>query len=258
MISASTGWRSRRHHVRIGAAHRAEEELVAHRAAVDDEMDVGRGAAVIGRQPDEAGRARSPRARRDRRRRCRRSRAPSTRASAARETELAVGLGRIRRWRSGGRRRARSGPAGARSARRCTTSATACASARSRLQEFEPRRRRGEEVGDLDPRARRRRRRAHRRPCTPASTTIAAPLGASAGAGRDRQAAPRRRSTAGPRRGSRASRCATRSPSGSFEVAWRSTASSRGTRRDRGGAVPRDGRGNARRGGGARAEDGAR
>ena len=43
-----------RHHVRIGATHRAEQQLVAHGAPVDDEVHMGRGAAMEGREPGEA------------------------------------------------------------------------------------------------------------------------------------------------------------------------------------------------------------
>ena len=48
------------HDVGIGAAHGAEQELVAHRAAVDDEVDVAGAAAVEGRQPVPARRGAKP------------------------------------------------------------------------------------------------------------------------------------------------------------------------------------------------------
>ncbi len=43
------------HDIGIGAAHRGEQQLVAHRAAIDGQMHARRGAAVEGRQPGEAG-----------------------------------------------------------------------------------------------------------------------------------------------------------------------------------------------------------
>ena len=43
-----------RQHVCVGAAHGAEQELVAYRAAIDHHMYVGGGATVIGRQRCES------------------------------------------------------------------------------------------------------------------------------------------------------------------------------------------------------------
>ena len=150
--------------------------------------------------------------------------------------------------RAGQRRRQRSRRAilaGEREARRrdgpwrggATTSRIACASARSLLRNFsragvaKNRSRTSMRV----PRA--ERRRAGPRALSPASTTIApgrAP--APARAWRSRAARPSR-STAAPRRGSRACGSSSRSSSGSFEVAWRSTASARSSARHAGAVV---------------------
>ena len=149
------------HHVRIGAAHGAEQQPVAHRAAVDDEMDVARGAAVIGRQPDLAEQAQVLASLVDRHGIGGEIGAEHARG-APREPVLAVRLRRIGRRGQvvAGKREAdlrvrhgkpahdlgdrlRLGPVG--------------------FEELQPRRRRGEELGDLDPRALRRRRRPHRR-----------------------------------------------------------------------------------------------
>ena len=46
-----------RQHVLIGAAHRARQQLVAHRPAVDDEILVARQGPVQGRQAGEPGQA---------------------------------------------------------------------------------------------------------------------------------------------------------------------------------------------------------
>ncbi len=57
-----------REQILIGAAHRADQEFVAHRPTVDEEILIARGRAVEGRQADEAG-EREPFARgRDRKR----------------------------------------------------------------------------------------------------------------------------------------------------------------------------------------------
>ena len=53
-----------RQDVLIGAAHRADQQLVAHRPAVDEEILVARQAAVEGRQAGEAGQRETRRARR--------------------------------------------------------------------------------------------------------------------------------------------------------------------------------------------------
>ena len=91
------------------------------------------------------------------------------------------------------------------------------------FQELEPRRRGGEEVARLDPRARRLARRARSGLFTPSSTTSLKRRAARPAAGCGFRAATPRRSTAAPRRESRTSAMASRSPSGIFEVAWRST-----------------------------------
>jgi hypothetical protein len=44
-----------REHIGVGAAHRADEQLVAHGAAVDEQELLGRGAARIGGQARVAG-----------------------------------------------------------------------------------------------------------------------------------------------------------------------------------------------------------
>ena len=94
------------------------------------------------------------------------------------------------------------------------------------LQELEPRGRRGEEIARLDPRRRAARRRARsrfsRRPRRPSSSPSAR---LSRGCGF--RAATPRRSRAAPRRGSRRWRSRSRSPSGIFDVACRSTESAR-------------------------------
>jgi hypothetical protein len=48
-----------RHYIGIGAAHRAEQELVADRTAVDDKVDVCRRRTVKGWQADLAGQRKS-------------------------------------------------------------------------------------------------------------------------------------------------------------------------------------------------------
>ena len=50
MKSASTGWRSRGKQILIGGAHRADQQPVLHRAAVDEQILVIGDAAVEGRQ----------------------------------------------------------------------------------------------------------------------------------------------------------------------------------------------------------------
>ena len=222
------------HHVGIGAAHGAEQQPVAHRAAVDDEMDVARGAAVIGRQPDLAEQAQALAGLVDRHGVGGEIGAEHARG-APREPVLAVRLRRIGRRGEvvAGKReadlRVRHGKPAHDLGDRLRLGAVG-------FEELEPRRRRGEELGDLDPRALRRQAPAAPAISTPASTTIAAPVAASAvrvviesraTAPIDGSASPRKPSV--PMRD--------RSPSGSFEVAWRSTASSRSCGRHAGAVV---------------------
>ena len=112
-------------------------------------------------------------------------------------------------------------------ARRFTTSATAWASARSVLQEFQPGRRGKEQVRHLDPRAAIQPRRAARGASGRHRRGWTSPCGAPLLAGGDGEPRHRRRWRAAPRRESRACAMSKRSPSGSLDVAWRSTASSR-------------------------------
>ena len=84
-----------REHVLIGAAHRADQQFVAHRPAVDDEILVARQGAVEGRQADQPGQAESRRARRRSRPNSRRSRGRATpRAGPAREPSRSAAASR--------------------------------------------------------------------------------------------------------------------------------------------------------------------
>ena len=94
-----------------------------------------------------------------------------------------------------------------------------------RLQELQPRRGGEEQIAHLDARAGGRAPPAAGAPLTPPSTASRQALSASRWPAGDASAGRPRRSRAAPRRESRAWRCGPRSSSGSFEVAWRSTAS---------------------------------
>ena len=54
-IERERGVAARRQEIDIGAAHRAREQLVAHRPAVDEDILHGRGRAMPGREPGESG-----------------------------------------------------------------------------------------------------------------------------------------------------------------------------------------------------------
>ena len=213
----------------IGGAHRAEQHLVAHRAAVDEVELAERIGARIGRQPreprdDDAVPRQSPAARR-----CRRNRRPSPAPSRAASAPVAVDCaGQLTALRSRavehemhlrvGHREALDdvgdrrglGPLG--------------------LEELEPRRHRGEEV-----RAPRRScpgssPAAPARSCRRARPSSRSPLAASAGARRDRQIATPRRSRPAPRRESPACGYRRARRPASLLVACRSTERTRSPR----------------------------
>ena len=206
--SATTGWRSCGDEVVVGAAHRAVQQPVAHRPAVDEQELRGGGAPVEGRQPGEAAAAATPS----------RSAATGTAlcgevaaedrlpAGAAAPSVGIAGRGRQRRSATGRPRSGVKPTSGRAIASRCTASSGVRHFRLRRLQELQPRRRGEEQVAHLDPRARRMRRRPGIA-ARPASTAIDQALAASRGRLVDASAARRRRSTAAPRRGSRGWRC---------------------------------------------------
>ena len=148
------------HDVGIGAAHGPEQELVAHGAAVDDEVDVAGAAAVEGRQPCRPGEREALARGRDGDGIGREIDAEHARG-AAQEAGLVRVLGRI------GERRQTL--ASQREADRRVRDGEAAHGLGDRLrlgpvgfEEFQARRGGGEEVSDLDAGAGRRRGRPHR------------------------------------------------------------------------------------------------
>ena len=137
-----------RQHVLIGAAHRPDEQLVPHRPAIDDEVLVARDAAIEGRQADLARQAKALPFGRDRHR---------ILGEIAPEQRRQPRLARRRR------RQTQQDPLIIASDRESDPRAGHCqpphridrlvALAAGRLEEFEARRRREEQVAHLDPRA---------------------------------------------------------------------------------------------------------
>ena len=218
------------HHIRIGAAHRAEQQLVAHRPAVDDEMDRGAGAAMKGRQARKAGEPHALALDADGHGVLVELRAEHPR-EAAQEAVLA---GLLRRIGEGGDVLARQGEADRRmrDGKPLDDLRHGLRLGAVALQELQARRRRGEEIRHLDAGALGRGRGPHR--------ALHARLhhDGRAGLGLRRAGDDGSRATA-PMDGRASPRkprvlMENRSPSGSLEVAWRSTASSRSS-----GVMPR-------------------
>ena len=223
--------------VGVGGAQRAEQQLVAHRAAVDEEVLRHRRAAREGRQRREAAEAQALARRRRSAARSRRSPGRAARAAGRRgASKRSPGSGRAAGARAGrpgrcGRRGVKATPGAAMASRR-TTSAIACASARSARRNFS------------------RAGVAENRPSS--STTV--PRASAAGpqrptrrAGAHGDGAPPRRAPAArevrvsrptaPSEGSASPRkpksgCASRSVPSIFEVAWRASASASSSGRD--------------------------
>ena len=173
-----------REHILIGAAHRADQQLVAHRPAVDDEILVARRGAVERRQADRGRSAETRRARHRSRPNCRRSRGPTT-PRAGRGGRVALRCRRPRRAATIAILVADHGegdPGIGHGEPLHRVDGLVALGAR-RLQEFEPRRGREEQVAHLDPGARRMRRRLPAPISAPPSTAISHAL---VGAGRPR------------------------------------------------------------------------
>ncbi len=186
----------------IGAAHRAEQQLVAHRPAVDEEILAERIGAREGRQRGEALDAARPRARR----------ASSDRVGAEVGAQH-VGEPRQTPRRAGQRRRPgdgrallareREGDIGPAHGKTAHDIAHGLGFGAVGLEEFQPRRRGVEQVAHLDPGALAERRR-HRSALGAAFDRQAPRRAARPHAAWRWTAAPPRRSTAAPRRESRA------------------------------------------------------
>ena len=217
-----------RQEIEIGAAQRAEQRLSRTGAPVDEQELLRRVRPAIGRQARPGRRAASPRARASSGTEFAAKSSPEQ-PGASRSAKPASpdACGRPVEARAEVGRRSEKRTSGAAIASRLTASADGQRLRPVGFEELEPRRRGGEQVARPRPACPRR--------AAPGATALlrcrprpeAEPVGAP-GASRVRcRAAPPRRSRAAPRRGSRRWRCAMRSPSASFEVACRSTASAR-------------------------------
>ena len=177
---------------RTGAA--VDEEILRERVGA---VKVGRPAKPQRRTPSRAASTRSAL-----------SRTPAQRLrAAARAARFASPAGRLVERRRRCRSRSEKRTPGLASARRRTTSATACASAALALEEFEPRRRRGEQVAHLDPRARRAARGRAARSSRRLRPRARTPRRRRCARRADFEPRRPRRSRAAPRRESRAWRC---------------------------------------------------
>ena len=219
-----------RQEIGIGAAHRAEQQPVAHRAAVDEEILHLRVGAVVGRQPGKARRAGTP------------SRSASTAHGVVGEVAAHDGgeprqraLPADRRWLAA-RRMQRAAPSsmqgegdvGPRHGEALDHVDDRQRFAARRLQEFQPRRRGEEKIAHLDARAGRRLcRRRRLAPCGRPRRRWPGAVAALA-RGDDRQprhGADRRQRLAAKAERGDVGQVVAPSRRASFEVAWRSTAS---------------------------------
>ena len=214
--------------VGIGAAHRADQQLVAHRAAVDEQILPERvGAAVASAAPAKPSTTTPSRSARD-------LDGVGAEVRAEHVAEPREPAGRARQRRRPGHRRAllageREGDVRPAHGEPPHHLAHRLGLGAVGLEELQPRRRRVEQVAHLDPGAFAERRRLDLRLRAGIDRRSPRRSARRRGAWRSR-AAPPRRSRAAPRRGSRACGSASRSSPSSLEVAWRSTASARSAR----------------------------